>query len=328
MLPTYPIVDLIAQYESELEHLPRLEELGLHQDLAIETLSHPHFCHYGVQVAVLRADQLHPVISGNKWFKLKFNLVQARRQNCSELLSFGGAWSNHLHALAYLGQQLGLATVGVIRGEELDAQVNPMLQESVQRGMTLQFVSRREFRELRQDCAMLEAQGRYLIPEGGDNMLGMLGAASMMAALQTDINDFTHVLVASGTGCTFAGLRLGLPDRVQLLGVSALKGAWVQRAMVKRMAQLPVSTDNWRLSTEHHRGGFAVIDESLLSFMAEFGHNTGLELEPVYTAKTMSALFDFIQQQTIPAGSRVLFIHSGGLQGKRGFEPNPPQPGE
>lgn len=320
-------------YEHLLDECPVLDELGLRRPLRVAPLSHNAFKGYDVAVDVLRADQLHPQISGNKWFKLKYNLMQAMQEGCREVLSFGGAWSNHLHALASVGAVLPLEVVGVVRGEEHDAATNPMLQEAAALGMRFQFVSRQRYRQFREDVAELEAPGRLVVPEGGDNALGVLGAASMLSA-SCSLAEYTHVVCAVGTGCTFAGLRLGLPESVSLLGVSALKGNWVHKAMVARMDELARQSNTvlgpWQISTNHHRGGFAVTDQSLLSFIAEFSDNTGIELEPLYTGKTMLALFDTIQQQLIPPGSRVLFIHSGGLQGTRGFEPHlePEHPGE
>jgi len=332
MLPHAPLAETIAAYESELDQLPVLSALGLRRGLAVEPLAYKLFEAYGVQVDLVRADQLHPVISGNKWYKLKYNLLEAQRQGCHELLSFGGVWSNHLHGLACLASALKMSSVGVVRGEEHDATTNPMLLDAARQGMRFEFVSRQQFRQLRDDHRAMAATGRYLIPEGGDNQLGMLGAASMVNSLQCDVSRYSHGIITVGTGCTYAGLRLGLPSQVTLLGVSALKGMWVQRAIAEKMGQLEVPEASWLLSTEHHRGGFAVVDESLLSFITEFRDNTGVALEPVYTGKAMLALIDFIQQQIIPGGSRVLFIHSGGLQGLRGFKPplkpNPDIPDE
>lgn len=332
MLPHAPLTETIAAYESELDQLPVLSALGLRHELVVEPLPYKLFDAYGVQVDLVRADQLHPVISGNKWYKLKYNLLEAQRQGCHELLSFGGVWSNHLHALACLAAALKMSAVGVVRGEEHDVATNPMLLEAARQGMTFEFVSRQRFRQLRDDPFAMASVGRYLIPEGGDNPLGVLGAASMVHCLRCDVSRYTHGAVAVGTGCTYAGLRLGLPSQVKLLGVSALKGAWMQRAIAEKMTQLNVPEASWLLSTQHHRGGFAAVDESLLSFISEFRDNTGVALEPVYTGKAMLALIDFIQQQIIPGGSRVLFIHSGGLQGLRGFKPplkpNPDIPDE
>ncbi|RLT93522.1 1-aminocyclopropane-1-carboxylate deaminase/D-cysteine desulfhydrase [Ketobacter sp.] len=308
-------LDAIPALERALSRYAPLQQAGLLAPLTAQCLDYPPFSQQQVQVDVLQADQLHPVISGNKWFKLKYNLLQALEDGCEELLSFGGAWSNHLHALAYLGGLMGVRTQGVVRGEEHTQDATPTLQDASRYGMALRFVSRPQFRDYRNQPRPLQQPGRWVIPEGGDNPLGMLGAASMVMQADLDWSRYSHLVVAVGTGCTFAGLRLALPSSVMLVGVSALKGTWVGQAMAERMAGL---TDrNWQLDTSRHRGGFARVDAHLLSFMADFSDNTGIQLEPVYTGKALLALLEMIQARTIAAGSRVLFVHSGGLQGAR-----------
>lgn len=313
-------IQLIAAYEESLAANSRLRESGLLAPLTIDPLCYAWFESKDVQVDILRCDQLHPIISGNKWFKLKYNLAQAQRDGCTELLSFGGAWSNHLHALACLGHLLGIKTVGKVRGDELDAAANSMLAEARQFGMELEFVDRRRYRDYRSDTTALSASHRWIIPEGGDNELGILGAGSLV--MQSDLlqRNYSHVVVAVGTGCTFAGLRMTLPESVTLVGVAALKGAWVQREMLRRMHSYP--KQGWYLDSDHHFGGFGRVDPALLSFIAEFGDNTGLALDPIYTGKAMIALRDLIVDSVIPCGSRVLFVHSGGLQGRRGYPSN------
>ena len=320
MSMTFP-AQLIAAYEKTLAGNARLRDSGLLAPLTIDPLRYALFESKDVQVDILRSDQLHPIISGNKWFKLKYNLAQAQQAGCTELLSFGGAWSNHLHALACLGHLLGIKTVGKVRGDELDPTANSMLAEARLFGMELEFVDRRRYRDYRSDTTALSASQRWIIPEGGDNELGMLGAGSMM--MQSDLlqRNYSHVVVALGTGCTFAGLRMTLPDSVKLVGVAALKGAWVRQEMQRRMHAYPKQA--WYLDCDHHFGGFGRVDPALLSFIAEIGDNTGLVLDPVYTGKAMIALRDLIADSVIPCGSRVLFVHSGGLQGRRGYPSNP-----
>ncbi|RLT88746.1 MAG: pyridoxal-phosphate dependent enzyme [Ketobacter sp. GenoA1] len=316
-IPDTPLSQQVACFETALAADPRLQASGLLATLDIDTLSYALFEACSVQVDVLRADQLHPVVSGNKWFKLKYNLLQAQRDGCRELLSFGGAWSNHLHALAYVGGLLGFKTCGIVRGNELDTAANPMLAEAQALGMELEFVSRQQFRYYREAPRQLAADLRWVIPEGGDNQLGQLGAASMLLQAHAVAGEYSHVVVAVGTGCTFAGLRQALPDSVKLVGVSALKGAWVEQDMARRMRGLPAG--GWYLDQAHHFGGFGKVTPDLLSFIRGFGDNTGLLLDPIYTGKAMMALQDLISESMIPCGSRVLFVHSGGLQGRRGF---------
>ena len=165
----------VAEYEQSLQQWPELVASGLLAEPAIQSLSLPLFAQQDVQVDVLRADLLHPLISGNKWFKLKYNLLQARAQGCRSLLSFGGAWSNHLHALAFVAQQVGMRSVGIVRGEELDANANPMLQDAERWGMQLEFVSRQRYREWTRDGWQAADARTWVIPEGGDNQPGVLG---------------------------------------------------------------------------------------------------------------------------------------------------------
>lgn len=320
---------LINDFESLLsDWLPNTLQVLL-RDVPVDSLCHPYFDSHAVQVDMMRLDALHPIVSGNKWFKLKYNLLQARQMGCDGLVSFGGAWSNHLHALSYVSQQLNIPCVGIVRGDELSPQSNAALQDMSSNGMQFQFVSRAEYREKRDLIRGLDfdlIQKPYVIPEGGDNWLGILGAASIFHGCASFFSNYTHVIVSVGTGCTFAGMRLGLPARIELLGVSALKGRWVLSEMHRRMGRLGYGSKwtglkgNWDLLTEHHCGGFGRLDDKLLSFIQDFSHVTALELDPIYTGKTMMALFDMMKHRSIRAGSRVLFIHSGGLQGNRGFE--------
>ncbi len=308
---------------SDLEHflqqMPVLVDSGLLQSPIVESLSYPLFVAHDVQVDVLRLDRLHPVISGNKWFKLKYNLVHALRNGQHTLLSFGGAWSNHLHALAFAAQLTGLKCRGLVRGEELDANANPMLQDAQRWGMQLEFVTRSRYRDMTRGEFVADDPGVCVIPEGGDNALGVLGCMSLLPADTGEL--FDQVWLPVGTGCTFAGVRLALPPSVRVQGVSVLAGEWPRQQMEQRLRQwrLPAGSP-WHLLTDYHQGGYGRVSAPLLSFIAEFGDNTGLQLDPVYTGKALFALCDQVRQKKIPAGSRVLFIHTGGLQGVRGFQ--------
>jgi len=313
-----PSLNQIADYEQSLQQWPELVASGLLVQPAIESLSLPLFAQRDVRVDVLRADLLHPRISGNKWFKLKYNLLQAREQGCQTLLSFGGAWSNHLHALAFAAHLVGMRSVGIVRGEELDAHSNPMLQEAQQWGMELAFVSRQCYREwTRTDGPAADAH-TWIIPEGGDNHLGVLGCMSLVP--RAAYAGYDQVWLALGTGCTLAGVRLALPPTVNVCGVSVLAGDWPRQQMQERLQQWNWHEQaNWDVLTQYHAGGYGRAPAAVLSFVAEFGDNTGVPLEPVYTGKAMQALCDQVQRGIVSAGTRVLFIHTGGLQGARGF---------
>lgn len=313
-----PSLNQIADYEQSLQQWPELVASGLLVQPAIESLSLPLFAQRDVRVDVLRADLLHPRISGNKWFKLKYNLLLAREQGCQTLLSFGGAWSNHLHALAFAAHLVGMRSVGIVRGEELDAHSNPMLQEAQQWGMELAFVSRQRYREwTRADGPAADAH-TWIIPEGGDNHPGVLGCMSLVP--RAAYAGYDQVWLALGTGCTLAGVRLALPPTVNVCGVSVLAGDWPRQQMQERLQQWNWHEQaNWDVLTLYHAGGYGRAPAAVLSFVAEFGDNTGVPLEPVYTGKAMQALCDQVQRGIVSAGTRVLFIHTGGLQGARGF---------
>lgn len=306
---------LIQDFETELrrELPPALESLLCVPD--VQPLQCELFERHRVQVDVLRCDDLHPVISGNKWFKLKFNLVQARRLGMTRIASFGGAWSNHLHALAFCAQQAGLESIGFVRGEELSADANPMLREAAGWGMSLQFLARQVYRERK---VTVDAQ-TWLVPEGGDNEQGVLGCMTLIPAQRA--LDYDAVLLPAGTGCTALGVRLSLPAGTALWVAPVLRDDTLQRSWRARLQQWsaqPAGPVEWW--TDCHHGGYGKVPPGLLSFIHDFGHNTGLALDPVYGGKAMWGLCERIRQHAIPAGSRVLFVHTGGLQGARGFQ--------
>lgn len=309
------LYSLIHDFESELQQWLPASLASLQQSPVVQSLPDPLFAQHQVAVDALRCDLLHPVISGNKWFKLKYNLVSARRQGLDRVASFGGAWSNHLHALAYCARELRLQSLGFVRGEELDADANVMLQDVQRWGMELQFLSRQQYRlkQVQTDAHTL------LIPEGGDNRLGVIGSMTMVPlslAVQYDV-----IVLPWGTGCTALGVRLAAPRRTAVWAVSALKGAWLQGELARRLQEWPeLANAPIELLGEYHHGGYGNVSEVLLSFIREFGDNNALPLDPVYSGKAMWGLCDRIRHHALPAGSRVLFVHTGGLQGTRGFQ--------
>lgn len=315
---------LLQDYEFQLQQSAQLHELGLLQQLTIDSIYHPSAESKRIKISVLRADKLHAKISGNKWFKLKYNLLVAQQQQASLIVSFGGAWSNHLHAMAHVCHGLGLPSLGIVRGDELNVKSNAMLQEAAELGMKFEFINRAQYRISRNSRAerLILGGNGFVIPEGGDNYLGVMGASSMLSQIDWRASGVTHVFTAVGTGCFYAGLRLGMPSNVSLVGISAVKGQWVTNQMQKRLRYYqPYSPplDNSFISTQHHRGGFGRVDSELMRFCQEFQEANGIELDHLYTGKAMMALFDMIEGNQIASGSHILFIHSGGLQGNRGI---------
>ena len=295
----------------------------------VQKVEHPVFTQAGITVGMLRMDQVHPIVSGNKGFKLRYNLAEALRQNAAGLISFGGAWSNHLHAFSYAGKTLGLKTRVIVRGEEWQTRSTPLLDDLRAWGTDIIPVSRQEYRLRNQRDYQRELMqrhpGYYLIPEGGDNFLGMLGMADLCRWLSPQARQYllsaNDVWVACGTGNSMVGLRLALPAATGLTGVSALKGDWYQAMIARKMAACwPLPLHNWRVFCEFHGGGFGKLPGFIKAFMTEFEQGTGIPLDPVYTGKLCYALVHLAKQGSFPRGQRLLVLHTGGLQGRRSLE--------
>lgn len=273
----------------------------------------------GLELWIKRDDLLHPIISGNKWRKLKYILNHALHSGADTIVSMGGAHSNHLHALAFAGRALGLKTVGYIRGER-PAQFNPTLNDLLSWGMALRFVSRSDYRQLRvykqHDSLPGLRPGQYWLPEGGATGLALQGVAELVHEIELD---FDTLAVACGTGTTLAGLIAAAPRTRQVLGVAALKGGDFLVDDVKRLQEMQQITANadWRILLDYHFGGFAKTTPALLAFILHFQRRHGVELEPVYTGKLLFAIYDLARQGYFPAGQRIVAVHTGGLQGKR-----------
>ncbi|HEY8036993.1 MAG TPA: pyridoxal-phosphate dependent enzyme [Methylobacter sp.] len=277
----------------------------------------PLLVQYQIELWMKRDDLLHPVISGNKWRKLKYILDHALSLETDTLISMGGAYSNHLHALAYAGKVLGLKTVGLIRGGQPET-LTPTLQDVTKWGMDLEFVSRAEYRQLRQYKNWHDLPGlkprQYWLPEGGAQALALKGVAELVTELEIP---YDTLCVPCGTGTTLTGIIETVPEQVSVLGVAALKNAGFLMAEVEAM--LSQSRNNWQINLDYHFGGFAKINAELNAFIEDFELKTTIPLEPVYTGKMMYAVYDLIKKHYFRPGQRIIAIHTGGLQGKRGF---------
>jgi 1-aminocyclopropane-1-carboxylate deaminase len=278
-------------------------------------LQHPILQQSGVSVDLLRLDCIHPQISGNKWFKLKYNIREAFAQHVTSLLSFGGAYSNHLHALAYAGKLLHMHTIGFVRGEATET---PTLLDCKKWGMTVFPISRSSYRQ-KEEAFFLEQLKHqfphaYIIPEGGDNELGRMGCTEIIP--QSELPAYSHLCCPVGTGTTFSGIINSALPQQQVLGFAALK----QGDYLNERIQAQTNQRNWILHTRFHEGGFAKATTELIQWINEFQHQHGIELDRVYTAKMMKGIFSLISEGVIPAGSRVLALHTGGLQGNRSLE--------
>ena len=272
---------------------------------------------YSLELWMKRDDLLHPVISGNKWRKLKYSLDHALSLGVDTLISMGGTYSNHLHALAYTGKILGLKTQGFIRGEQPET-LTPTLIDLQNWGMELTFVSRSAYRLLRQykNCHELPGlkSGQYWLPEGGAQSLALKGVSELVNEIDSP---YDILCVPCGTGATLAGIIKAVPESVSVLGFAALKNAGFLHADVETL--LLQLRKNWQINLDYHFGGFATTTPELMTFIANFENKTHIPLDPVYTGKMMFALYDLITKHTFNPGQRIIAVHTGGLQGKRGF---------
>ena len=272
---------------------------------------------YQIELWMKRDDLLHPIISGNKWRKLKYSLDHVLSSGADTIISMGGAYSNHLHALAYAGKAVGLKTLGFIRGEQPET-LTPALCDMQNWGMALKFVSRSDYRLLRQYKGCHDLPGlkpkQYWLPEGGAQALALKGVAELVNEIDVP---YDIICAPCGTGATLAGIIDTVPEQASVIGFAALKNAGFLHSDVESL--LPRPCINWRINHNYHFGGFAKTSNALTAFIADFEFKTGIPLEPVYTGKMMYALYDLITKHTFKPGHRIIAIHTGGLQGNRGF---------
>ena len=259
----------------------------------------------------------HPLISGNKYRKLKYNLQEAKKGGYTTLLTFGGAFSNHIAAVACAGFTHGLKTVGVIRGEELKEQWhnNPTLQLAHQHGMQFHFVPRSVYREKARETfveKLRNSRGEfYGLPEGGTNALAVKGCEEILTASDAS---FDYICSSVGTGGTLAGISNAAKPHQTVLGFSALKGNFVPPDILKFAC-----TKNWELVPDYHFGGYAKVDKTLVDFVNTFKEETGIPLDPVYTGKMLFGILDLVKKGFFARGTQILAIHTGGLQGIQGM---------
>ena len=270
-----------------------------------------------VTLVIKRDDLIHPIVSGNKFRKLKYNLRQAKAENQDTLLTFGGAYSNHIAAVAFAGKEHGFKTVGIIRGNELQNEFaqNPTLQFAHDCGMQFDFVSRADYRKkLEVDFIekLTSKWGRfYAIPEGGTNALAVLGCQEI---LKEEDNKFDFVCCCVGTGGTISGLINSAQPHQKILGFPALKGDFLTEEICKF-----ATNDRWELIREYNFGGYAKISNELVDFINRFLLETGIPLDPIYTGKMVFGVIDLMRKDYFPKDSKILVIHTGGLQGIDGM---------
>ena len=274
----------------------------------------------GIKLYVKREDLIHEFISGNKWRKLKYNLEEAHRLGYKKLLTFGGAYSNHIYATAAAGVLSGFETIGVIRGESHD-ELNPTLRFATEYGMSLQYISRQDYREKYSVVNLEKLKKRhgefYLIPEGGSNGLALEGCIEMVNELE---DEYDLICLPCGTGGTLAGLLEGLTGKSFVLGFPVLRdGSFLRNEIDKLTGKFSGRTyNNYRLNTKYSFGGYAKFNESLINFINGFKKEAGIPLDPVYTGKMMFGIFDLVRKGRLK-NMKILVLHTGGLQGIAGF---------
>lgn len=271
----------------------------------------------------LRLDQVHPFISGNKWYKLKHHILAANSAGKSTILSFGGAFSNHLHALAFAGKKLNIKTVGVVRGEEPKV-LSPTLQDCVDWGMTLQWLSRRDYRNIAPvDCIVDYAKkypDAWIIPEGGSSEQGVLGVRELFERMWSAGGmNYDVIACPVGSGATLAGIVSADLGELRCVGFSALKGASDLESRVQGHLGSAQGVKSWEISHDYHFGGFAKLNKRLTDFISGIHQTHDLLLDPVYTGKMLYGLLEWVYQGRISKDARILAVHTGGLQGWRGF---------
>ena len=270
-----------------------------------------------VSLFIKREDMIHPFISGNKYRKLKYNLQQAKREGQITLLTFGGAFSNHIAAVAFAGKEYGFKTIGVIRGEELFSKVddNPTLSFAQQNGMQFHFETRDNYRNKDSDSYRYNLKSLfgsfYVIPEGGTNGLAIQGCEEILTA---EDNVFDYICCSVGTGGTISGLINTSSEHQKVIGFQVLNGDFLAKDIRKF-----TNNENWELIEDYTFGGYAKTTNKLIEFINSFYKSTKIPLDPVYTGKMMYGIEDMINKKYFPQGSKILAVHTGGLQGINGM---------
>lgn len=275
-----------------------------------------------IRVFVKREDLTDQYISGNKWYKLKYNLIEAEKLGFRTLLTFGGAFSNHIHAAAAAGYKFGFKTIGVIRGEE-HLPLNPTLSFAYENGMYLEYIDRTSYRKKYDQELIQKLKDKYgdfyLIPEGGSNHLAVKGCAEIISSINIK---FDYICSACGTGGTLAGLILGLNKNAFALGFSVLKGGEFLNQNISSFLKCFDADDfkNWKINLDFHFGGYAKVTKELIEFCSSFSDQHNFIIEPIYTGKMFYGLFDLIKRDYFPTNSSIIAIHTGGLQGLEGLK--------
>lgn len=277
-----------------------------------------------IQLFIKRDELIHPVIQGNKWRKLKYNILDFQNDNQNKhseaILSFGGAYSNHLHALAAIGKELDIQTIGVIRGQA-PRKLNPCLQDMLNWGMQLKFVTRLEYKFKSTDTFINQLKREfndfYLIPEGGNNTAGKKGCAELLSELD---DDYDTICCEVGSGTMLSSLiENNSKAHTNFLGFAVMKNPQLDQDIMDSLKKDKTISSKWRINHDYHFGGFAKTTNELNHFIHNIKQQHSIQLEPVYSGKMLWGIFDLIEKNYFKSGCKILAIHGGGLQGLRGF---------
>ncbi len=285
------------EIQSEIQFLTKINEVELH---------------------ILREDQIYPSISGNKFRKLKYNLEEFSKGNYDAILTFGGAYSNHISATAAAGKEFNIPTIGIIRGEELSEKIaeNPTLSFAQKAGMKLKFISREQYRNKSNPEFLEKLKSEfgniYILPEGGTNELAIKGCEEI---LNENTREFNYIACAVGTAGTISGIVKSSENQQIILGFPALKDSGFLSDEINRFT----NRSNFKLIKDYHFGGYAKVNNELLEFINDFKRQFGVTLDAVYTGKMMFGIFQLIQNGFFPKGTKILAVHTGGIQGNEGM---------
>ena len=293
----------------------------INENTPLEQVRDPFLAERNIFLFVKREDLNHPTMSGNKWHKLNYNLQDAKMQGKDTLLTFGGAFSNHIYAVAAAGKIFNFKTIGIIRGEE-HRPLNPTLSFAIDNGMRIYYLDRTSYRKKSSSEIINQLQEKfgdfYLLPEGGTNDLAVKGCSEIISMIDID---FDYICCPCGTGGTLAGLISGLNGNKFALGFAVLKGASFLNENVNSFLKNSRndSFHNWDINLDYHFGGYARMNSTLMDFVSRFTSLTKIPIEPIYTGKMLFGIYDLVLKDYFKEGTRIIALHTGGLQGLKGL---------
>lgn len=284
----------------------------------IQQLFDPLFEEKGVKVYVKREDLIHPLIMGNKWRKLKYNLKTANEQCFDTLVTLGGAFSNHIFATAAAAKEQNLKSIGLIRGDELNTNSNPTLKSAADHEMELKFFTRSAYEDIRKNpgCIHKQYPKAYFIPEGGTNALAIQGVVELVHEIDID---YQFICVPIGTGGTMSGLLKGIESQKKVLGFSSLKGKFIHSMIKSLLRENQILNENYQIFDNYHSGGYAKVTEKLIDFINSFSKKHQILLDPIYTGKMFYGVMDLIKQDFFKFNHNIILVHTGGIQGIEGY---------